>query len=388
MRAFYKKYIYLLLIFSMLVALFACNAGNSINQSNPKAITEYSLLSSNGRVNGIINKDNISVIMTPGTDVTRLIATFTITGSSLKVDNILQTSGETPNNFTHPVVYTVTAIDGTTFNYTVTVIVPKADHKSITTYSLNGIAGKIYEDNIFVEMPHGTNLESLVATFTATSTNVKVGNTPQTSGETPNDFTHPVIYTVTAVDGETRNYKVIVTITPLFICIKDNVSSNPCGCLQQNDGSNLIWYVGEKLEGTWTNWCSQTGKAKDSRCNGSNGNLLLSFNSLKHCGYNDWHLPTMQYPSEILTVDRVGGEWGALGEYAKTNGWNYHQISFDFFIWLNNHNFVGVQMYPYWSSVSDNDNIYTNAWNVFPSGYINVARNYEILGVLPVRSSK
>jgi hypothetical protein len=61
-------------------------------------------------------------------------------------------------------------------------------------------------------MPYGTTVTSLIATFNTTGSSVTVGTTPQVSTVTPNDFTNPVTYTVTAADGSTNNYTVTVTI--------------------------------------------------------------------------------------------------------------------------------------------------------------------------------
>ena len=84
--------------------------------------------------------------------------------------------------------------------------------KAITAYSINGVAGTIDETakTISVILPSGTDLNGLVATFTTTGFNVKVGLTVQTSGKTPNDFPNPVTYTVTASDGPKQDY--IVTV--------------------------------------------------------------------------------------------------------------------------------------------------------------------------------
>ena len=70
---------------------------------------------------GTIIGTNISVTVPPLTDVTGLVATFSITGTSVKVGSTLQTSGTTANNFTNPVIYSVMAADGSTEDYTVTV---------------------------------------------------------------------------------------------------------------------------------------------------------------------------------------------------------------------------------------------------------------------------
>ncbi len=54
-------------------------------------------------------------------DVTALATTFTTTGVSVKIDNTVQKSGTTINNFTSTKTYTVTAEDDSTQNYVVTV---------------------------------------------------------------------------------------------------------------------------------------------------------------------------------------------------------------------------------------------------------------------------
>lgn len=56
-----------------------------------------------------------------GTNRTGLIATFSTTGQSVRVENAVQTSGVTANDFTGPVTYVVTAQDASTKSYTVTV---------------------------------------------------------------------------------------------------------------------------------------------------------------------------------------------------------------------------------------------------------------------------
>jgi hypothetical protein len=75
-------------------------------------------------VTGTISGTNIAVSVPSGTSVTALVATFTITGASVKVGTTTQVSGTTANNFTSPVSYVVTSGDGsTTKTYTVTVTV-------------------------------------------------------------------------------------------------------------------------------------------------------------------------------------------------------------------------------------------------------------------------
>jgi len=69
---------------------------------------------------------------------------------------------------------------------------------------------------IQIEVQLGTSVTNLVATFTLSSGASAVANSnAQVSGITVNDFTAPVIYTVTAEDGSTTEpWEVTVTIAP------------------------------------------------------------------------------------------------------------------------------------------------------------------------------
>jgi hypothetical protein len=207
----------------LLVAFMAaCGGGGSNNNPTAvvtlltaKAITTYSLAGVTGSVNE--STKAISVTMPFGTNVTALIATFTNTGTGVKVGATTQVSGTTPNDFTSPVAYTVTAGDSTTATYTVTVTVAPNFAKALTAYSLAGTTGSINETakTILVTMPFGTSVTALVATFTTTGTGVKVGATTQVSGTTANNFTSPVAYTVTAADSTTATYTVTVTLATI-----------------------------------------------------------------------------------------------------------------------------------------------------------------------------
>lgn len=179
-------------------------------------ITAYSI----SNVDGTINEANgtINLELPYGTDVTDLVANFTLSAeATAKVGDTEQTSGTTTNNFTNPITYVVTAEDGTTTkNYTVTVTVLANTEAKITAYSINSVDGTIDETNhtIALELPHGTEVTALAATFTLSAqATAKVGDDAQTSGTTENDFTNPVTYIITAGDEETtQNYVVTVTV--------------------------------------------------------------------------------------------------------------------------------------------------------------------------------
>jgi len=101
-----------------------------------KDITAFSVLGHTGVISGT----SIAITVPYGTIVTGLVATFTTTGNSVTVGTTPQVSGITANDFTIPVTYIVTATDGLTKMYTVTVMV---------TPSLNIVWQKTFGGNLF-----------------------------------------------------------------------------------------------------------------------------------------------------------------------------------------------------------------------------------------------
>ncbi len=203
------------------IILTACNGGrgekvsgspDTISPSHEKAITSFSFMSPG--TTGIITDSakTIDLTVPPGTDATVLVAAFTVTGESVTIGDTHQISGITPNDFSLPLEYTVTAADGSTEIYTVYVTIALDSSKSITGFSLLEVQGIIDDTakTITISLPAGTNPSGLIAEYTATGESVQVGETIQESGTTPNDFSQPLEYTVTAADGSTEIYTVIV----------------------------------------------------------------------------------------------------------------------------------------------------------------------------------
>jgi flagellar hook assembly protein FlgD len=282
---------------------------NFIEALNPaKEITSFSFAAP--AATGVINEADkkIAVTVPFGTDVTNLTPTIVHTGAS-----ITPASG-TPQDFTNPVVYTVTAEDGTTAQYTVTVTIAANTDASLTALSVNpgsiafdpetltydnvvvpygttevtvtftaapqattsvsspqtvsivgktgtfsvevtagdGVAKNTYTINfiealnpakeitsfsfaapaatgvineadkkIAVTVPFGTDVTNLTPTIVHTGASI----TPASG--TPQDFTNPVVYTVTAEDGTTAQYTVTVTIAANTDASLTALSVNP-----------------------------------------------------------------------------------------------------------------------------------------------------------------
>ena len=190
-------------------------------ESSANAISAYSINNINGVITaGSGGNYNISVTLPFGTNLNALVATFATSGESVSITSVLQTSGVTQNNFsTSPIIYTVTAANGTQVNYNVTVTTAANTAAAITAYSINNVNGVITATgtpnafNIAVTLPYGSSITALPATFTTTGTSIAVGVTPQVSTLTLNNFSSPVTYVVTAANGTTTaSYTVTVTI--------------------------------------------------------------------------------------------------------------------------------------------------------------------------------
>ena len=138
----------------------------SVASNSPKAIMGFSFNGLKPTVTGTVYESTKTVELTVpyGTDVTALEPTIIHTGVSVS-----PASG-TVQDFTTPVLYTVTAADNSTQSYTVTVNVASNSAKSITGFSFNllkrTVTGKVNESAKTVELtvPYGTDVTALEPT--------------------------------------------------------------------------------------------------------------------------------------------------------------------------------------------------------------------------------
>ena len=245
--------------------------------ANPaKAITAFAFRAADNPglaadVTATITGTAIAATVPFGTDVTGLVATFTTTGTSVTVGGTPQVSGTTANDFTGPVVYVVTADDSSTESYTVTVTIAANPAKAITAFAFRAadnpglaadVTATITGTAIAASVPFGTDVTGLVATFATTGASVAVGGTPQVSGTTANDFTSPVLYTVTAADSSTQTYTVTVTVVDI-VC--DPLAAPDGGNVTVDNGGlfpSTATYTcepGRLLDGDATRTCDATG---------------------------------------------------------------------------------------------------------------------------------
>ena len=134
------------------------NAQKALQAVNPaKAITAFGFTAPT--TTGVINEAShtIAVTVPSGTDITALIPTIVIAGASISpLSGVAQ-------NFTNPVTYTVTAADGSTQNYIVTVIAAQ-----VANHTISGIIK--YYDEVKVVPSATVVLENSIGSQIATTT--------------------------------------------------------------------------------------------------------------------------------------------------------------------------------------------------------------------------
>lgn len=165
--------------------------------------------------------DSIFLTVPYKTDVSSMIMTFDAGFADVYVDDSLQASGVTANDFREPVKYELTSWDGAeTTAYTVRVKkVPPKTEKELFSFGFQGVEDEttIDHDSLIIKsmLPFGTSINNLVAEFTVSeSAIVKVDGSTQTSGSTANNFLQNVEYDIVAEDGSVKTYDVQISFKP------------------------------------------------------------------------------------------------------------------------------------------------------------------------------
>jgi len=184
-----------------------------------KKITSFAIMGAEGTIDEYAG--TVRVTLPPRSDLRSATASFAITGVILTVDGVEQVSGITVNDYTSPIVYRVTAEDGSIQDYIVTTDVALSPEKEITSFKFLAsdnqglgvdVTGIITGDAIELVLPYGQSPLSLAARFETSGVSVTVDGTTQTSGFTRNEYTGPVVFKVTAEDQSTREYTANVTL--------------------------------------------------------------------------------------------------------------------------------------------------------------------------------
>jgi uncharacterized protein DUF1554/chitobiase/beta-hexosaminidase-like protein len=210
----------LLLIAGLVLLITGC--GDNKENSSDKEIATFSFDASDNAaltitVSCSISGTLINCIVPDETTVTALVAKISHTGTNIDVGGVEQVSAVTPNDFTNPVTYTVTASDATAQNYIVTTVSAPTDSKAITAFRFlaeNNPDLSADVDSTIDESADTINLSVLASTaVTALVPSINItGSSVSPGSEEATDFSSAATYTVTAADASTQDYAVTVTI--------------------------------------------------------------------------------------------------------------------------------------------------------------------------------
>ncbi|HET8936761.1 MAG TPA: hypothetical protein VFN67_25130 [Polyangiales bacterium] len=181
-------------VLSMLMQPEPRDGGRALDAT--KEITRFSIAG----IDAAISADDIDLVVPHDTRLRGITPELEFRGAAISPRAI------DPQDFSHPVVYTVTAQDGSTRSYTVRVEVLPNTSKDITHFRVFGIDSTIIGSTIVLTLPAGSDLSMLEPTITLSG-----GAVMPPSGELQ-DFTQPVDYVVTGADGSTQTYTVIVML--------------------------------------------------------------------------------------------------------------------------------------------------------------------------------
>ena len=164
----------------------------------------------NGKgVVGNIDDDAKTVVLDfpAGTDVSHLVPVIKVS----RYATVMPESG-VAQDFTQPVLYTVTSFNGDSVQYMVSAVVHDAENeKSILSFRVEdpvceGVINEVAK-TVTLTFPEGTEVSQLVPII-----EVSEGATVVPASGEAQDFTHPVEYTVTAMNGTTAVYTVTAVV--------------------------------------------------------------------------------------------------------------------------------------------------------------------------------
>ncbi len=214
-----RKYIKNLSILCLsMFVLSACSKDddNNSTESSAKEITAFIFLAADNEVLSEdvkatidMEKKTISAKVPLGTALTALKPTITVSDKAS-----VNPKDKAVEDFSGAVEYTVTAEDGSTTKYTVTVMQEKSSIKVITAFEFlakdnaslsDDVSALIIMDSMTIRarVPDGADISNLKPTITVSE---GASVSPEDKAET--DFSEAVTYTVTAEDGSTAEYTV------------------------------------------------------------------------------------------------------------------------------------------------------------------------------------
>lgn len=166
---------------------------------------------------GIINGINIRIHLPYNTDLTNQVPNFFHNGRSISKNGIVQVPNETAGDFRLQNIYDVSANDNSIKEYSIYAETGLSTSNSLLNFQFDSLdaRGVIIGTNVTVYVPFGTDLSSLVPTFSHSGVRVYavdggVQGAEQIPRVTARNFTTTTVYRVQAFNASNTDYVVNV----------------------------------------------------------------------------------------------------------------------------------------------------------------------------------
>ncbi len=277
------------LYFTLLFVILSCSKKDTQPaKSSSKSIIIFTFNSFNIPVRASIDsvQKTISITLPVGSDASKLAPIIIISNKA----TISPASGVI-QDFTKPVIYSVTAEDGTIANYTVNVTVTKSSEKSIKSFIISNltpnVTAKIDSINkiVIASIPVGSDLTKLTTKITVSD---RASINPPSGLQ--QDFSKQVNYIVTAEDGTSQNYETLII---------EDIKSN-CGNNKANIFIDGIEYCSTYQE------CSASLNTKSNCGNDGISKKLLFWFAFRGLKIDNIPLSETSFIGRITNVTKQG----------------------------------------------------------------------------------
>ena len=222
-----KSYLYFLFILTAILSA-SCSTKELIPiKSSNKEIKTFSFktLNINASIDSV--QRNITANLPFRTDASLLAPTITISPKAT-----ISPASDIVQNFTKPVLYTVTAEDGSSQTFTVNISI-KSSEKQITSFSFKTLNINASIDSIQRNITATLPSYSIDASLLSPTITISAKATISPSSDIIQNFTKPVLYVVTAEDGSRQTFTVNIIAPPK--------SSKPTSTLVSSNIVKLQW---------------------------------------------------------------------------------------------------------------------------------------------------
>lgn len=202
---------------------------SAINLSTAKDLKSFQFLQISPPVTATISGKQITAILPSSVPVSSLVATLDTTANSILANGILQANGQTANDFTNPVLYTLVAQDGSKSEFTVTVtnigysILGSAGGVNVTGLSATDTLEMYYDTsgNFFKAFDNNTKIGTILPNNTSFALSFKSQPTGKVcalnGGTLSGTLTADVSFSINCINGYLVGGKILSTLSTFTI---------------------------------------------------------------------------------------------------------------------------------------------------------------------------